>query len=80
MVSIISKVIQVLAAALPALLSWWEGRKAQQAQAAFEDRVADVRADPAGAWLRKFNSQANPGDNSGDNSGASGADQPDDHV
>lgn len=70
----IGKILQILAAALPALLDWWARRKAAQSQAEAETRVADIRRDPAGEWLRKFNSQANPNGNS---SGAPGADQPD---
>ena len=71
--AIIFKIIQALAAAVPALLNWWAQRKAAESQAEAEARVADIRRDPAGEWLRKFNSQANP---DGSASGAPGADQP----
>ena len=72
---IILKVIQALAAALPALISWWERRQAAKAQAEAQARADAVRADPGAEWMRKFNAQANPG-------GApnqAGVDQPGDH-
>ena len=70
---LLSKIIQALAAALPALISWWERRQAAKAQAEIEARNADIRREPAGEWLHKFNSQANPGGGANQ----AGADQPD---
>ena len=58
---VVAKIIAALAAILPAIVEWWAKRRAAQEQAATADRVADVRADPAAAWLRKFNEQASPG-------------------
>ena len=71
---VVGKILQILAAALPALLDWWSRRKAEQSQAEAEARVADIRREPGSEWMRKFNSQANPDGNA---SGAPGADQPD---
>ena len=62
MVSVISKIIQALAMALPALLSWWEKRQSAKDLAASEARMADLRSDPADAWMCKFNAQARPDD------------------
>ena len=59
--ALFAKILQILAAAVPALLDWWNKRQADRAQAEAEARRAAVRDDPADAWLRKFNSQANPG-------------------
>ena len=58
--ALLAKIIEVLAAAVPALLDWWSKRQADQAQAEAEARRAAVRDDPVSAWLRKFNSQAGP--------------------
>lgn len=55
------KILSALAAIIPSVMDWWQRRQAAQAQAETEARVADIRADPAGAWMRKFNEQANPG-------------------
>lgn len=57
MLSIVSKLIQALAAALPTLLSWWDRRQAAKAQAEAEARVADIRANPGPAWMHEFNDQ-----------------------
>ena len=51
---VVAKIITALAAILPAIVEWWAKRRAAQEQAAAADRVADVRADPGSAWLRKF--------------------------
>ena len=59
--ALLAKIIQILAAAVPALLDWWNKRQADQAQVEAEARRAAVRNDPVSAWLRKFNSQADPG-------------------
>ena len=71
--AVFGKILQILAAIIPAVLDWWSRRKAAEKQAEAETRVADIRRDPGNEWLRKFNSQANPDGNS---SGAPGADQP----
>lgn len=68
--ALLGKILQALAAALPAFLAWLERRQAAKEQAEAETRRAAVRDDPADAWLRKFNSQANP-----DASGQAGTDQ-----
>lgn len=73
--ALLGKIIQSLAAIIPAVLDWWAKRKAAEKQAEAETRVADIRRDPGNEWLRKFNSQANPDGNS---SGAPGAGEPDD--
>lgn len=56
----ILKILSALAAIIPSLLDWWQRRQAAKAQAETEARVADIRSDPANAWMRKFNEQANP--------------------
>ena len=71
------KIIQTLAAAIPALLDWWQQRQDAQAREKAADRVADIRRDPAAEWLRKFNSQTKPG---ADPAGTAGPDQPDGHA
>ena len=74
---IILQIMQAAAALLPRLLGWllawlpawllaWrDRRRVEKERAEAEARAAAVRADPAAAWLRKFNSQANPGGDSG---------------
>ena len=59
--ALFGKILQILAAAAPAFLAWLERRQVEKKQAEAESRRAAVRNDPAAAWLRKFNSQANPG-------------------
>ena len=59
--ALLGKVLQALAAVVPAFLAWLERRQADKAQAEAEARRAAVRDDPVSAWLRKFNSQAGPG-------------------
>ena len=71
--ALLGKIIQALAAIIPAVLDWWAKRKAAEKQAEAETRVADIRADPGPEWVRKFNSQANSGDNPAD---PPGTDQP----
>ena len=68
--ALLGKILQVLAAVVPAFLAWLERRQAAKEQADAEARRAAVRDDPAGEWLRKFNIQANP-----DASGQTGTDQ-----
>ena len=77
---IILQIMQAAAALLPRLVGWllawlpaWlERRRVEKERAEAEARAAAVRADPAAAWLRKFNSQANPGGPAG----KAGTDQP----
>ena len=59
--ALLGKVLQALAAVVPAFLAWLERRQADKAQAEAEARRAAVRGDPVSAWLRKFSGQANPG-------------------
>lgn len=73
--ALLGKILQALAAAVPAFLAWLERRQAAKSQAEAEARRAAVRDDPGSAWVRKFNSQANPSSDSG----APGLDQPDGH-
>ena len=75
--ALLGKIISALIAALPAVLDWWQRRQAVKAQADAQDRVDAVRNEPAAAWLRKFNEQANPG--SGNAPDAPGSNQPDGH-
>ena len=67
------KIIQSLAAAIPAVLNWWQQRESAQARDAAAARVADIRREPADEWLHKFNSQQNPGGHAAD---TPGPDQP----
>ena len=83
-VRIILQIMQAAAALLPRLLGWllawlpaWlERRRVEKERAEAEARAAAVRADPAAAWLRKFNSQANPGGDSGHGSDQAGVAEP----
>ena len=58
--ALLGKILQALAAVVPAFLAWLERRQATKAQAEAEARRAAVRDDPVGEWVRKFNSQAGP--------------------
>ena len=69
---VVLKILAALASALPSFLAWPDRRRVEKERAEAEARAAAVRADPAAAWLRKFNSQANPGSDSGQ----AGTDQP----
>ena len=62
---VVLKILAALASALPSFLAWRDRRRVEKERAEAEARAAAVRADPAAAWLRKFNSQANPGGDSG---------------
>ena len=62
----ILKILSALAAIIPSVMDWWQRRQAAKAQVETEAHVADIRADPANAWMRKFNEQANPGPNTAD--------------
>lgn len=70
--ALLGKILQILAAAVPALLEWWRKHEAAREQTEAEARRAAVRDDPTPAWMRKFNSRANP-----DASNQAGTDQPD---
>ena len=75
---VVAKILTALAAALPAIVEWWAKRRAAQEQAATADRVADVRADPGAAWMRKFGAaDQQPGGN--DPADKAGTEQPQDH-
>ena len=69
---VVLKILAALASALPSFLAWRDRRRVEKERAEAEARAAAVRADPAAAWLRKFNSQANPGGPAG----KAGTDQP----
>ena len=76
--ALLGKILQALAAAVPAFLAWLERRQAAKSQAATADRVADVRADPGAAWMHKFGAaDQQPGDN--DPADQAGTEQPQDH-
>ena len=48
-------ILQIISLLIPALLDWWEKRKAEKLQQEREDRRDDVNADPAGEFMRTFN-------------------------
>ena len=74
----IFKILSALVSALPALLDWWQRRQIANAQAEVETRVADIRDDPAAAWLRKFGGkQLGAGDDNAPDTPAPG--EPDRH-
>ena len=50
--------LQIISLLIPALLDWWEKRKAEKLQQEREARRDDVNADPAGEFLRTFNTGA----------------------
>lgn len=75
MVALLSKIIQALAAALPALVAWWEHRQAAKAQAEAKTRVADIRRDPGAQWVRAFGGEQPGTDTTAP--GQAGTDQPD---
>lgn len=68
----ILKILQALVTAVPALLDWWQRHQAAQAQTEAEDRVDNIRRDPAGEWMREFNKNGN----SGTSADSAGADEP----
>ena len=51
-------ILQIISLLIPALLDWWERRKAEKLQQDREDRRAAVNADPAGEFVRSFNPDA----------------------
>ncbi len=73
---LVLKILAALVSALPTFLDWWNKRQAAQKQAEIEIRNADIDADPGSAWLRKFNSRAEPDDKAVDDKQA-GVDQSD---
>lgn len=73
----IAKIISALAAILPALVAWWAKRQAAREQAEAAARVADIRREPADAWVRKFNAA---GEQRNDSAGKAGPDQPDSNT
>ena len=74
---VVAKIISALAAILPIVAEWWAKRQAAQEQAAVEDRVAAVRADPAGEFMREFNPAGEQHDN--DAAGEAGPFEPPNH-
>ena len=74
--ALLAKILTALASALPSFLAWLDKRRAEKEQAEAQARAAAVRADPAAEWLRKFNSQANPGSDSGHGSDQAGVAEP----
>ena len=74
---VVAKIISALAAILPIVAEWWAKRRAAQEQAAVEDRVAAVRADPAGEFMREFNPAGEQHDN--DAAGEAGPFEPPNH-
>ena len=75
---VVAKIIAALTAILPAIVEWWAKRRAVQEQAEVETRVADIRDDPAAAWMHKFGAaDQQPGGN--DTADKAGTEQPQDH-
>ena len=76
--ALLGKIIQALAAIIPAVLAWLDKRKAAQEQAAAQDRVDAVRDDPGAAWMRKFgpDGQLSPDDGDDNAAGQAGTDKP----
>ena len=66
-------ILQIISLLIPALLDWWEKRKAEKLQQEREDRRDDVNADPAGEFMRTFN----PGADSTTPAHTANPDQPD---
>ena len=66
-------ILQIISLLIPALLDWWEKRKAEKLQQEREDRRDDVNADPAGEFMRTFN----PGADSANTAHTANPDQPD---
>ena len=74
--AIILKLLQTLAALIPAFLSWREKQDAAQRKTEAEERSASVRHDPASQWLRGFNPDAaGSGPDDGSVFASSGPDQ-----
>ena len=64
-------ILQIISLLIPALLDWWEKRKAEKLQQEREDRRDDVNADPAGEFMRTFN----PGADSANTAHTTNSDQ-----
>ena len=48
-------ILQIISLLIPALLDWWDKRKAEKVQQKREARRAAVTADPASEFVRSFN-------------------------
>ena len=66
-------ILQIISLLIPALLDWWEKRKAEKLPQEREDRRDAVNADPAGEFRRTFN----PGADSANTAHTANPDQPD---
>lgn len=66
-------ILQIISLLIPALLDWWEKRKAEKLQREREARRDSVNADPAGEFVRTFNS----GSDSTNSAHTTNSDQPD---
>ena len=53
-------ILQIISLLIPALLDWWDKRKAEKVQQKREARRDAVNADPAGEFVRSFNPDARP--------------------
>ena len=51
-------ILQIISLLIPALLDWWDKRKAEKVQQKRDDRRAAVNADPAGEFVRSFSPDA----------------------
>ena len=51
---------QIISLLIPALLDWWDKRKAEKVQQKREARRDAVNADPAGEFVRSSNPDARP--------------------
>ena len=65
--------LQIISLLVPALLDWWDKRKAEKVQQKREARRAAVNADPAGEFMRTFN----PGADSANTAHTANPDKPD---
>lgn len=66
-------ILQIISLLIPALLDWWDKRKAEKLQQDREARRDSVNADPAGEFVRTFN----PGADSTTPAHTANPDQPD---
>ena len=66
-------ILQIISLLIPALLDWWDKRKAEKVQQKREARRDAVNADPAGEFVRTFN----PGADSANTAHTANPDQPD---
>ena len=65
-------ILQIIYLLIPALLDWWDKRKAEKVQQKREARRDAVNADPAGEFVRTFNS----GSDSTNSAHTTNSDQP----